>query len=156
MRASRLLTFPRGMLALTLASGALLAPALASPALAAAGFGVKPGSLVAGTFTSEGATGPLGEGTTPDTQAGDHPYVQTTSFKLNTTVDEKTNVSVPEGGDIRDAVVNLPPGFVGDPNAVPYCSQEMLAQTLACPDDTVIGVAHLRVTLERRLSLIHI
>ncbi len=149
--------FPRGLLALTLTSGALLAPTLASPALAAEGFGVEPGSLVAGTFTSEGAIGPLGEGAswsarTPDTQAGDHPYEQTASFKLNTTVDANTNVSVPEGGDIRDAVVNLPPGFVGDPNAVPYCSQATLAQTLACPDDTVIGVAHVRATVGRYLT----
>jgi hypothetical protein len=150
MRASNLVRFVRGLLPLMLAAGVLLAPAVFdSPALAAEGFGVEPGSFVAGAFTSEGASGPLGEGAKPDTQAGDHPYEQTTSFKLNATTGPN-GVSAPTGGDARDSVVNLPAGFVGDPNAVPYCSQAMLGQTFACPDDTVIGVTHIRVTFERR------
>jgi hypothetical protein len=135
MRASHLARLPRRLLALTLAAGVLLALALfTSPAFAAAGFGIEPGSFIAGTFTEVGATGALGEGATPDEQAGDHPYEQTVSFTLN------GNGTAPDG-DTKDVVVELPPGFVGDPNATPRCQPAVLTQTSTCPADTVIGVA---------------
>jgi len=124
----------------------------APAARASGGFGIEPGTYAAGTFTSEGAGGPLGEGATPDTQAGSHPYEATTTFKLKTKVDEETGATIPEGDDIKDTVVNLPAGFAGDPNAVPYCSEATLIATTLCPTDTVVGVVHLRVTVEERVE----
>jgi hypothetical protein len=141
MRASSPLGLLRGLLGLTLVAGMLLAPAVAR-----AGFGVQPGGFVTGAFQPNGS-GPLGEGATPDTQAGAHPYAETTSFKLNTTASPKTGLSIPEGGELRDTVVNLPAGFVGDPNAVPYCPY---LTSVGCPNDTVVGVAYVRATLEHR------
>jgi hypothetical protein len=136
MRSSRLAS--RWLLALTLAA-ALLAPALlASPASAAEEFGVAPGSFTAGTYTEAGAIGALGEGATPDTQAGDHPYEQTVSFKLNTTG------AVPNG-DTKDVKVELPPGFIGDANATPRCLPALLTQTGHCPNDTAVGVVSTRL-----------
>jgi hypothetical protein len=127
---------PRHLSALVLAVGTLLAPALLASSASAAGeeFGILPGSFTAGTYTEAGATGPLGEGATPDEQAGDHPYEQTVSFKLN-----KTG-AVPNGAT-KDVKVELPPGFVGDPNATPHCLPAFLIQTGHCPTDTAIGVA---------------
>jgi hypothetical protein len=114
-------------------------------ARASSGFDIEPGSFSAGTFTSEGATGALGEGATPDAHAGDHPYEQTVTFKMNTTVDAH-GLRVPVGGDARDAVVELPPGFVGDPNATPRCPQMTVERT--CPNDTAVGVARVLVDLD--------
>jgi hypothetical protein len=148
MTASRVLGLVRELLPLALAAGVLLAAmAFSSAALAAEGFGVEPGSLVAGTFTSEGATGPLGEGATPDEQAGDHPYEQTVTFKMNTMIDAH-GLRVPVGGDARDAVIELPPGFVGDPNATPRCPQTTLEDTEVCPNSSVVGVAHVTTDID--------
>jgi hypothetical protein len=114
------------------------------PAFAAEGFGIAPGSFTAGSYGSDGA-GALGEGATPDSQAGDHPYQATVTFALNATTDASAGV-VPVGY-AKDVAVQLPPGFVGDPNATPHCSQPILIQTSFCPNDTVIGVAHVRIVV---------
>lgn len=134
MNALRLATRPRRVLTLAATSAAVLAAALlATPALAAEEFGIVPGSFTSGTFTSEGATGPLGENATPDTQAGDHPYEQNVSFKLITTGSGQPT------GHPKEVRVELPPGFVGDPNATPRCLPGFLTQTGYCPSDTAIG-----------------
>ena len=51
----------------------------------------------------------------PDVQAGSHPYELTTSFVLS------PEVPVAEGS-LKDVRVELPPGFVGDPEATPRCT----------------------------------
>lgn len=89
------------------------------------------------SLTAE-TTGPNG---LPDEQAGDHPYESTVTFSLNTVV--------PPAGErykspqiMKDVVVDLPPGFVGDPNAVEKCPQyEVLDET--CPATAQIGWAKL-------------
>src|SRR5690349_3212969 len=63
--------------------------------------------------------GPLGE---PVTQAGAHPFAMTTTLNMNTILNAESE-EVPEGS-IRDLEVQLPPGFVGDPEAVPFCPTE--------------------------------
>src|SRR5665213_3553415 len=78
MRVFSLVRWMWGLSSVVLAAGVLLAPTAA-----AAGFGVEPGSLVAGAFQADG-NGPLDEGAMPDSQAGDHPYEMVTGFKLNT------------------------------------------------------------------------
>jgi hypothetical protein len=139
--ASHLARSLRRLLPFTLSLAVLPALALfASPALAAGGFGVESGSFRAGTFTAEGVTGLLNEGVTPDVQAGRHPYEQTVTFKLNTLTNSHGQ-AYPAGGDAKNAVVNLPAGFAGNPNATPYCSAAVLQHDHTCPHDTVIGVA---------------
>ena len=100
----------------------------------------------------------------PDTQAGDHPYETTVSFMANTDYlmvsggDNFVNGSGAKllppggllpgyGGAIKDFVTDLPPGFVGDPQATPKCPQVDLSRvgfepgSLQCPAGTQIGVA---------------
>ena len=89
---------------------------------------------------------------TPDTQAGSHPYEMTTTvnFKLS------GESPVPPGGpftegDLRDLHLELPPGLIEDPGAVPKCSQaafntprespfEESQSGESCPEATQIGV----------------
>ena len=49
---------------------------------------------------------------------------------------------MPEGW--KDGQERLPPGFVGDPNAVPTCSYHDFLRE-KCPDDTAVGVASIGI-----------
>lgn len=130
-------------LALTLASVALFASTVA-PAAARADFGIEAGSFTAGSFQTGGA-GIFGAGAAPDTRAGGHPFQATTTFSLNTHLGP--NGILPDGGAAKEVVVDLPPGFIGDPFATPRCVQAVLIQTGVCPIDTQVGVIHARITL---------
>lgn len=73
---------------------------------------------------------------TPDVQAGSHPYALTTTFITNAENAE---------GDLKDARLELPPGFVGDPTAVPQCTYQMFINVresgIPCPNETAVGIA---------------
>ncbi len=74
-----------------------------------------------------------------DVQAGSHPYALTTSFVLNEG-EEKGGKFLAVGGGLKDVQVVLPPGLLGNPDAVPACSyHDFLDKT--CPDDTAVGEA---------------
>jgi hypothetical protein len=105
-----------------------------------------------------------------DTQAGDHPYETTVSFMANTayvpgasaSFFNATGLSVlggltAERGAIKDFVVDLPPGFVGNPQVVPKCpgykvgdpiseaesnnpEEKAGSSALNCPLSTQVGV----------------
>jgi hypothetical protein len=79
-----------------------------------------------------------------DTQAGDHPYEFTTTFYLNAN-QRYANESASPAEDAKDIVVDLPPGFVGDPQAVQKCSQDaaQAPRKIECPASSQIGVARL-------------
>jgi hypothetical protein len=81
----------------------------------------------------------------PDLRAGSHPYALTTSFSLNESqeIDEgpPPHKFLPAAGGPRDVRFELPPGFVGNPNAVPKCGYSQFMIDKVCPDDTVIGYA---------------
>jgi hypothetical protein len=81
-----------------------------------------------------------------DTQAGDHPYELTTSYMLKTNggyfSDHAPSFVSPE--DTKDIVVDLPQGFVGNPQVVQKCRQ-VVAQAKECPASTQIGVAILYI-----------
>ena len=86
----------------------------------------------------------------PDTftQAGGHPWaiVVTAIFnservKLNNIENEGNETPT---GDPKDIVVDLPPGLLGDPQAVPRCSLVVVLANVACPRDTQVGVIRLR------------
>jgi hypothetical protein len=72
---------------------------------------------------------------TPDVQAGSHPYSLTTTFLLN----------LPTEGNLRDVKLELPPGFVGNPNATPHCGYQTFVKR-ECSGETVVGVAVTYVT----------
>ncbi len=79
---------------------------------------------------------------TPDVQAGSHPYALTTTFVLN----QPAPQSEADNAELKDVRLELPPGFVGDPTAVPRCSYQAFVTILqngesSCPNETSIGVA---------------
>ena len=97
-----------------------------------AGFGVEPGSFTTVATERDGAI---------DTRAGSHPYEYTVSFKFNLQHNAKGEQE-PEG-HVRDIIVDLPPGMVGNPSAVPRCPPEDFEGIQSfCPGDTQIGVIH--------------
>ena len=106
---------------------ALLLACLLVPAGAQAAFGLK--SFSATATNSDG---------TFDFQAGSHPYDYTVSFKMNR--DEEGH---PEG-TLRDLIVDLPPGLVGNPTAVPRCPATKFEGLFGeCPGNTQVGVANI-------------
>lgn len=119
-----------------------LAAALASATPAWAGFGLAEEHGFEVSITNQDGT--------PDTQAGSHPFAYTTSLELAT--EGKGGTIHSAGGDTRDIEVQLPPGLVGDPGAVPTCAVPVFAKqelkfgdSHPCPDDTQIGVAELKL-----------
>jgi hypothetical protein len=116
--------------------GAANAASVADPVIVsatAAGFGVATWD---GWFSNEDGT--------LDTQAGSHPYAATFDLELNS-VEEVGPTYAPAGGQLRNVAVDLPPGFVGDPLAVPQCPREDFDEgpTLGihCAADTQIGLS---------------
>jgi hypothetical protein len=92
---------------------------------------------------------PVGQDGLFDGQAGDHPYEFTSTIYLNTHQTDEFGVSyaVPTE-DPKDIVVDLPPGFVGNPQVVEKCSQVLAAEPpepgrSQCPASSQIGVARL-------------
>ena len=80
---------------------------------------------------------------TPDTQAGSHPYELTITFDLNTasTLQQESEEQFrPAGGEMRSIHVDLPPGFVGDPNAVPQCRRQEFDNEQHCPAASQVGL----------------
>jgi Domain of unknown function DUF11 len=81
-----------------------------------------------------------------DTQAGDHPYEFTIDFNLNTVAkapDSRFSYVVAGGGnkeaEVKDFVVDTPPGFLGNPEVIGKCPQH-LVPLHECPDADQIGV----------------
>jgi hypothetical protein len=104
--------------------------ALLLPTAARAEFGITPGSVSVVASNRDG---------TLDAQAGSHPYAYTVSFKLNSV--GQLGEAFPDGGAARDVIIDLPPGFVGNPQAVPRCPRKDLAGiTPSCPPATQVGV----------------
>lgn len=79
---------------------------------------------------------------TPDVQAGSHPYSLITTDALTFTHSGGSVNDLISAGDLKDVLDELPPGFVGDPNAVPKCSyHDLVTSGYRCPNDTTVGVA---------------
>jgi hypothetical protein len=82
----------------------------------------------------------------PDAQAGSHPYALVTAFRLNKQEEIEIKGSPgepifrPSGEGLKDVRFQLPPGFVGNPDATPKCGYQEFAKK-ECPNDTAIGVA---------------
>ncbi len=115
------------------------------------------------TTTVSSAKVPFGASLTSDIatsagigqQAGSHPEAFTTILALNVSSVNKTEIctlitSQTPGcallnSDVKDLEVPLPPGLIGDPTAMPRCSQAAFQEihNNNCPADTQVGVMHL-------------
>ena len=102
--------------------------ALMLPSIARAGeFGIEPGSVTVSAVNSDG---------TQDTRASSHPYAFTIGLKLKTNAEGES-----EGGRMRDLILDFPPGWIGNPQAIPVCSREDFeGATPSCPPATQVGV----------------
>ena len=88
--------------------------------------GVVPGSFTVTALNRDG---------TIDSQAGSHPYEYVVAFAFNE--DSEKHVE----GSVRDVNVDLPPGLVGDPTAVPRCDREDFEGSVpSCSAATQLGV----------------
>lgn len=106
---------------------ALFVIGLAVPAAARADFGFVPGSTKVTAVNRDG---------TVDFQAGSHPFSYTFEFELNTDEDGE-----PEGGEVRDIIIEPPPGLVGNLEAVPTCPQQSFeGGQPKCLPSTQVGV----------------
>jgi hypothetical protein len=114
-----------------IALAALLAT-LALPSAAQAGFGIAPGSASVAALNPDG---------TVDTQASSHPGSFTVDFDMQLGEDGHT-----EGGEMHEVIVQPPPGFIGNPQAMPRCSrQEFEGNSPHCPGSTQVGVLRANV-----------
>jgi hypothetical protein len=85
------------------------------------------------------------EGGVPSTQAGAHPFQFTTVLGFNVgslaaKVEEQEPAAL-----VKDVSVELPPGFVGNPTAIPQCTEAQFTTqgkegfTNSCPPQTAVG-----------------
>jgi hypothetical protein len=99
---------------------------------------------------------PEGEEGQPETQAGSHPFQMTTQLFLNSESRVLPGKKVPSlvnsGGFSKDLHVDLPPGLVGDTQALPRCSDLQFTEKRdgegeadTCPAETVIGAVQAAV-----------
>ncbi len=82
---------------------------------------------------------------TVDTQAGSHPYEATFTVDMNRAyVENALPENGPGGGEQRDLTFNVPPGFIGDPNAAPMCTRRQFDEgghgKEGCPVASQVGV----------------
>jgi hypothetical protein len=97
----------------------------------------------------------------PDYEAGSHPFQLTTTFNLNQTYEPYALQvhSLPSAPALQKKLqFNLPAGLIGNPNAVPQCSDvnfgaEDEKAIDNCPSDTAIGVA--AVTINDPIDLFY-
>jgi hypothetical protein len=103
---------------------------LVAPAVAHADLVLEPGNTTLELVDAAGQ---------PDNRAGVHPDRLIQTFKLSDTGGE------PEA--IRDMIIELPPGLVGDANAVPLCRRsEIFTSDRTCSANTRVGT--MRTTVE--------
>jgi hypothetical protein len=117
---------------------ALVAMAVAGAVLAAApsmaAFGIKDFSF---SFTAK-------DGTTPETQAGKHPFAATSDFSYVTFFHSGRGEDVPDGA-AKDQLFEAPVGLAGAPEATPRCPSadfidiESKDQLPHCANSTAVG-----------------
>jgi hypothetical protein len=100
-------------------------------------FGIKKSQLT--PETEHGAT---------DTQAGDHPFQLTTTLDFNEVLAQNAASHLFERAApelLKDLQFELPPGMIGNPNAIEQCSDvnftAVRSGANACPTNSAVGVA---------------
>ena len=86
----------------------------------------------------------LNQDGTQNTQAGSHPYEMVTSFALNTTAERElggwdSRYRLGPAGNVRDVIVDTPPGLIGDPNATESKCTFRELQHGGCPPGSQVG-----------------
>jgi hypothetical protein len=92
---------------------------------------------------------PEAEGGSNETQAGSHPFQLTATFDVNQTLEQRSSGQLFPSAPalVKDLRFHLPPGLLGNPTAVPRCSDVEFSTlnpgdfTNLCPPDTAVGVA---------------
>lgn len=91
----------------------------------------------------------------PDGQAGEHPSELTATIDLNNAfrIGAGGSLEATSAQDLKDLVIDLPPGMLANPTATPRCTfTEFYArQPSGCPADTAVG--HIRTEPERQEAL---
>ena len=72
-----------------------------------------------------------------DSQAGGHPDIKI-HFKVSTKVEAILEGYKGNGTSVKEAVVNFPAGFIGNPHATPQCTTAQFAND-TCPIDSQVG-----------------
>jgi uncharacterized repeat protein (TIGR01451 family) len=90
----------------------------------------------------------------PDVQAGGHPYAVSTTLNLNTEQIPSERRQDTGSENPKDVVVDLPIGFIGDPQAAAKCPINELEEhggaefnTYECPADSKIGEVNINTAL---------
>jgi len=118
------------------------------------GFGIVPGSFQTNTGLFD-ARYPDGE---PEEQAGGHPFELRTDFNFNMKTRKEANkfpelpgltsdpLLIQAEDNAKTVAVTLPKGVIGNPEAVPKCTDEqflgegtLYLRGTACPSDTQVG-----------------
>jgi hypothetical protein len=83
----------------------------------------------------------IDEAKEPETQAGAHPWelVSTYDAPLGTYREGSTNIS----GLLKDVLNELPPGLIGNPNAVPKCRLRVIEEE-KCTGDAQVGKVYVQ------------
>jgi hypothetical protein len=136
----------------------------AASATEATPLGIKSFTIQPIERTNEKDLGSLGSGQeayefveepyrSPFTQAGDHPWALTSKIEFTSEVGRVTSngKSINPTRDPKEIVVDLPPGLLGDPMAVPRCPLARATTENAtgeegearCPTDTQVGTYRL-------------
>jgi hypothetical protein len=97
----------------------------------------------------------------PDTAAGDHPGGLETALAVSSLrgiANETHAFEVVPAENIKQVVVDLPPGLVGDPLAAPTCSLTALSNFGACSPATQVGKVYLvqPSKIEREVALFNV
>jgi hypothetical protein len=97
------------------------------------------------------------DGGSVDTQAGSHPFQETTAVAVNQLADsnpvDANHAEVLPAGHAKDLSFHWPPGLVGNPSAVPRCTTAQFNHVIegaevninSCPPQTAVGVAMVTV-----------
>ncbi len=99
---------------------------------------------------------PENEGGSADLQAGSHPFQLTTTFSFTRVLEAYEGELRPSAPALlKNLHFELPPGLIGDPEAVPQCSNLDFSTILPkntnpCPSDSAVGAA--LVTLNEPLN----
>jgi hypothetical protein len=108
-------------------------------------------SSAAGAFDIESFSGVQANSDgTSATQSGAHPSIARWSLTFPTSGADAFGEPIPEGSP-KNIIVDVPPGFIGNPGAVPArCTAQELTDPNSngglCPDDSQVGVANVSGT----------
>lgn len=106
------------------AIAAIAAALVVAPSPASADFGFEPGSVQVQALDAADQV---------ESRAGAHPDRIVANFAFTSTPTGEVD------GNPKDVVVDLPAGFLGDPNATPKCPRAAFSET-ACAPETQVGM----------------